>query len=451
MLLTKGSFHKDIIQGDTSDLKKHLKESLVKLNETRNRTDFVYDNESAIKISSRLIPYSTKNSDASAFLMSMMLKSDYSILFQPKESKELAPLILPEVNIDELETLYEDHPRFIEALPIEPDTSLNWLAYSEGELYQLELLNGRYSFSHLTGWNHDSYKALINSDYFTDLRFTYTVKDKHGVRLVSPEEFKEEENAIATKLDIARLSVSENAKAIHIVKDMELSKFPHNLFLDKNGDFIAKNVPVSNVLSTEWLVQTKDTQALPLNYSKAIWLPHESGDIPLNYLYSNIERTLQEKAFDIFTKVELPHPLSSDINIVCSHGAKNISETQIIFQENNPTYNLNAVIGKGKILIFFVCYSGSMKTEFFRNNVTSMVKRFIAQGYEAVIAPFWALEVTIPRYWLPEFLNSLDAGLTISQATFDANRKVHEQYPTPAAWACLHLYGNPNVRVERKV
>jgi hypothetical protein len=165
-------------------------------------------------------------------------------------------------------------------------------------------------------------------------------------------------------------------------------------------------------------------------------------------LYSGIENTLQENAFEVFKQKELPKPLSTDINIVCSHGAKNISEVQILFQENKATHNLNSVIGMGKILIFFVCHSGSMKTEFFRNNVTSMVKRFIAQGYEAVIAPYWALDVTIPRYWLPVFLKSLDTGLTVSQAMFNANMKVYEIYPTPAAWACLHLYGNPNLKTN---
>ena len=216
---------------------------------------------------------------------------------------------------------------------------------------------------------------------------------------------------------------------------------------DENGDFIAKQIPVVNVLSTEWLLQTKGSILLPKNYNKSIWIPIESGDVALNYLYSNIEKTLHEHSFEVSQQISLQKPLSSDINIVCSHGAKNISETQILFQENTPTYNLNSVIGKGKILIFFVCYSGSMKTEFFRNNVTSMVKRFIAQGYEAVVAPFWALDVTIPRSWLPEFLESMNKGLTISQAVFNANKKVYEQYPTPAAWACLHLYGNPNYKL----
>jgi hypothetical protein len=440
--------YKDVIEADSEDLKKHLKESLVKLNETRNSNDFVYDNESAISISSRLIEYSTKKKDASAFLLSMMLKSDYSILFKQKESMEFAPLILPEVNVDSLETLYDDSNRFLKALPVAPNTSMNWLAFSEGKLYQLQLYNSEYSFSSLSDWNYTMFKELLNSNYFVDLSFDDVVKDKGGVRQISPEEFEEEEKEVAKKLSIATLPVVDKAEEVYIVKDMELSKYPHNLFLNEKGDFIAKHVPVTNVLSTEWLLQTNGAAPLPVAFSKSIWIPVESGNIQLNWLYSGIENTLQDNAFEVFKQVELPKPLSTEINIVCSHGAKNITEVQIVFQEDKATYNLDTVIGKGKILVFFVCYSGSMKTEFFRNSVTSLVKRFIAQGYEAVVAPYWALNVTIPRYWLPEFLKSLDAGLTISQAMFNANMKVYEKYPTPAAWACLHLYGNPNLKTN---
>ncbi|MFH6991853.1 hypothetical protein [Flavobacterium sp. FlaQc-48] len=440
--------YKDIIEADSEDLKKHLKESLIKLNETRNTEDFVYDNESAIKMSNRLVEYSTKKKDAPAFLLSMMLKSDYSILFKPKQSKEIAPLILPDTNIERFNVLYEDYERFSNALPITLKTSLNWIALSEGNLFQLQLFNNEYFFPNLKYWNFTSYKKLLNTDYFSDLKFDDAIKDKGGVRLVSPEEFEEEENGIANQLNIAKLEIDDKAEEVFIVKDMELSNFPHNLFLNDKGNFIGKSLPITNVLSTEWLLQTKAAEPLKDDFSKSIWIPIESGDYALNYLYGNIEQVLKDHLFEVHQEVNLEKPLSSDINIVCSHGAKNISETQIMFQEDNPTYDLDSIIGKGKILIFFVCYSGSMKTEFFRSNVTSLIKRFIAQGYEAVIAPFWALDVTIPRYWLPEFLSSLKAGHTISQATFNANKKVYLKYPTPAAWACLHLYGNPNLKIE---
>lgn len=439
---------KDILEATSLDLKQHLKESLIKLNETRNVSDFVYDNSSAIRISNRLIEYSYKNKDYSGFLMSMMLKSDFSILFKSKETSDLAPLILPDLNIDFQETIYENRELLFNSLPLNDSTAFICIAHSEQNMYQFLLLNKSFSIAKIEDWNYNTFKKIANEDYFTDFTFEDSVRDKSGVRVISPEEFQEEEDEIIAKLKFSQVNIPENIKELNVVKDMDISRFPHNLLINQENKFSAKNLPICNVLSTEWFVQTKDSKFLSNEYSKSIWVPTESGDIPLNYLFSNIEDTLNNNSFEISNLIELQHPLNSDINIICSHGAKNISETQIIFQENNPTYNLDKIIGTGRILIFFVCYSGSMKTEFFRNSITSMVKRFISQGYESVIAPFWALDVTIPRYWLPEFLKEIDEGNTISNAVFLANKKVYERYPTPAAWACLHLYGNPNFRKE---
>ena len=442
--------HKTILFGDVQELKALLKESLIKLNETRSTSDFVYDNESALKISNRLLRKAVENSDTDAFLLSMLIKSDYSLLFQPKiASKEIAPLILPEFDVSLIESIYEHKSEFLSVLPIAPTSSLVCIGFSEGNLYQLELFNNEYIMSQLNNWEYTPYKQLINNDFFFNLSFSDSVKDKSGVRLISPEEFEEEEQNLALQLDNFRLSISADADSVCIVKDMELSKFPHNLFLNQNGDFISKYIPVTNVLSAEWFIQSSRKQ-LPNKFSKSIWIPIESGDFTLNLLFSNIEESIQQNDFEIFTHTELKTPLSSDINIICSHGNKNISEIQVVYHEHQPTYNLDSIIGKGKILIFFVCYSGSMQTEFYRNNVTSLIKRYISEGYDAVIAPFWALEATIPGYWLPIFLQSLNEGKNIATAVFEANKKVYERYPTPAAWACLHLYGNPNLKIIQK-
>lgn len=438
--------YKTILFGDLQELKELLKESLIKLNETRSTSDFVYDNESAIKISNKLIIRAVENDDAAAFLLSMMLKSDYSLLFQSKESQEIAPLQLPDVDVATVETIYENKSEFLSYLPINPSASLVCIGFSEGNLYELELYNNEYNLSKLNTWKYEAYKQLIDDDFFFNLSFSDSVKDKSGVRLISPEEFQEEERNLASQLNIIRLLLDANSNSVCVVKDMELSKFPHNLFLNQNGDFIAKQIPVTNVLSTEWFIQSSRKQ-LPNKFRKSIWIPTDSGDYTLNYLFSNIEESLHVNAFEIFTQTELESPLSSEINIVCSHGTKNISEIQVVYHEHQPTYNLNSIVGKGKILIFFVCYSGSMQTEFYRNNVTSLIKRYISEGYEAVIAPFWALEVTIPGYWLPQFMQSLNEGRTVASAVFEANKKVYERYPTPAAWACLHLYGNPNLKI----
>jgi hypothetical protein len=439
--------YKAILFGDLQQLKALLKESLIKLNETRSTSDFVYDNENAIKISNKLIIRAVENDDAAAFLLSMMLKSDYSLLFQSKESQELAPLQMPEVDVSAVETIYENKSEFLSVLPITPTSSLVCIGFSEGKLYQLELFNTEYNLSLINNWDYYTYKQLTNDDFFFNLSFIDTIKDKGFVRQISPEEFHEEEKTLASKVNILRVALNENSESLCVVKDMELSNFPHNLFLNQNGDFISKFIPITNTLSTEWFIQSS-RQPLPNKFRKSIWIPTESGDYTLNYLFSNIQESIDENEFEIFTQTELENPLSSDINIVCSHGTKNISEIQVVYHEHQPTFNLDAIIGKGKILIFFVCYSGSMQTEFYRNNVTSLIKRYISVGYEAVVAPFWSLEVTIPGYWLPKFLQSLNEGKTIATSVFEANKKIYERYPTPAAWACLHLYGNPNLRIK---
>lgn len=439
--------YKEIIEGVSPEMKKHLRNSLIKLNETRNSTDFVYDNDMAIVTSNRLVQYSVENNDFAAMLLLMVLKSDYSILFQSKDSKEIAPLILPDLDVDYFGDLYEDKPQFLRLAPIPSDASVNWLAFTEGQLSHLELFNGSHQISNLSDWDYTKFKNLVDAEYFLSLSFSDTVKDTRGVRQLSPEEYAQEEAILLQKLKFATLPIVQSAKAFLVIKDMEISRFPHNLFLDGQGQLIAKRMAVTNVLSTEWLLKSKDHSPLTKDYGKSIWIPTSSGDFTLSLLFSKIEGTLMENNFAIYTEEVLKQPLNSQVNIVCSHGDKDISENHVFYHESNATYNLNKIIGPGKVLVFFVCHSGSMKMEFFRNNVTSLVKRFIADGYESVIAPFWGLDATIPGYWLPEFLTSLDSGEPISFAAFKANQKVYERFPTPAAWACLHLYGNPNLKI----
>lgn len=436
---------KDIITADSQDLKRHLKDSLIKLNETRNVTDFVYDNELAIGISNSLIIYSFKHNDPSSFILAMLLKSDFTILFIPKETTFIASLKLPEVDIDNLESLYENKPEFLDLIPLDSEISMIWLAFIKNDLYELHLFKGDYIFASCSS----ALNGIINTDFFIDMCFSDTKKDKSGVRETSLEEYEDEEKTVLQKLSTAKLSFTKDSKGLYVVKDMNLSSFPHNLFINEDEDFIFKYKPITNVLSTEWLIKTIDFESLNSNYTKSIWIPTDSGDFQLNWLYSGIEETLIKNSFEIYKTTQLLSPLSADINILCSHGAKNISDVQIVFQNDIPNYELSSLIGKGKILIFFVCYSGSQKSDFFRNDIKSLVMRFIAEGYQAVIAPFWALDVTIPQLWLPEFLNSLNSNLDISEAMFNANNEVYKKYPTPAAWACLHLYGNPNLKIVK--
>ena len=66
----------------------------------------------------------------------------------------------------------------------------------------------------------------------------------------------------------------------------------------------------------------------------------------------------------------------------------------------------------------------------------------MSSGYQAVVAPVWALDIGVPKIWLPEFLKAMDDIERLDRAVFLANKAVFNRFPTAAAWANLHLYGN---------
>lgn len=451
---------RSIIQGSINDLKPYLIASLQKLYSTRSVDDFVYDNDLALKISGRIIPSSVAEQDASAYLLAMVIRSDFSILFISKKAGEATPL-LPSHSQQDDESVYkryieETEPSDIFALA--QTEEITWLSLVEGSFYQLSLADAQFSFHESSAWKNKLYRKAVDSDLFAGLGFDTTTKDRRGeVRQVYAEEHEQASQELAETLSFAQVNARAGKSALFVVKDMELAGYPHNLFLNQEGQFIHSNRAITNIISGEWFSTNAGRHKLSANYSKAIWIPSRSGDIALNLLLSNIESTLSKNGFSVSDEVDIDVPLSSELNIVCSHGARNISETQIVSQTilaedheeaaEHFTFNLNSVAGKGKVLVFFVCHSGSMRAEFFRNSISSLVKRYLREGYGAVIAPAWALHVHVPKVWLPAFLDGLNDGQDISTATFRANMAVREVYPTPAAWACLHLYGDPHLSV----
>lgn len=137
----------------------------------------------------------------------------------------------------------------------------------------------------------------------------------------------------------------------------------------------------------------------------------------------------------------------SDMNLIGAHGEINIADFQVLLFGDERQDNLNLIIGPGKVLILFVCHSGTAESPLFKNEITSLIKRFIAKGYQNIVASSWSLDVSVPKHWFPVFLSELKAGRRISEAAFAGNKAVYDEIPDPSAWACLHLYGNPNLTV----
>lgn len=431
--------------GSTLELKDLLKKSLIKLNETRDKSDVSYDNEMTLKLADRVIENSFYQNDYEATLIAMLAKSDFNLMFKSKKFEDVEKLKIPDDNIENFTKIYPNlYKEIIEVSVKHKPVDFIWLCFAERKVFELLLNNGNFEYLKLEKWNWEKFEELDKTNFFSTLTFDDIVKTQYEVRQILHEEHVQSSDLVLNKINSFRVKVSKSSESFLIVKDMTFKKFPHNLLIDENGTFLGLTRPITNILSTEWYISAcKNSESLA--FSKSIWIPCSDTNFEFHKLHSSLEDTLSNEGFHIDLNMMPENPLNSSINIICSHGAKDIAVNQIVYPGENPLFDLDKIIGIGNILIFFVCHSGSYQSEFLKNNITSVVKTYISKGYSAVVAPFWSLNIDIPKVWLPAFLQTLNSGESIDKAVFNANLEVFKKFPTPAAWAAMHLYGNPHL------
>lgn len=154
----------NIIDGNSKDLKDYLKVSLIKLNETRSKNDLVHDNDKALTIANRLIEYSFASNDDEAILLAMIIKSDFSLIFQSKETSLFRPFILPSNDLEKFNSLYGNHSEISQILSCSESELIIWLAVSEGKLFQLSLLDGKFIYSDLELFDWNTFHNLRKSN-----------------------------------------------------------------------------------------------------------------------------------------------------------------------------------------------------------------------------------------------------------------------------------------------
>jgi hypothetical protein len=441
---------KNIVVGNSDQLKKQLKESLLKLSRTRNKSDFVYDNEMAIMMASRLVEDSFLKNDVEAILLSMIVKSDFSVNFLGKVSQELAPIDLTEIKHELFYETYENPIDSLKNFPLLMTDAVIWLVNSEDKLYQVTYNQADFKLNQFEDWDLTKFQEWCR-EKLPDMEFDTSLKEKNGsVRSFFKEDYEFQSQSILKEVSFPSLLNTVGIKKILLVKDMTVSELPHNFLLNEKREMLALNASITNILSVEWLnAKLKESKQTTTN-DKSIYIPIEGGDLTINMLYESIKETLEKHSVTVATTLTNFSPITSTINIVSSHGNKDISSTQVFYpNDNHVIHNLNGILGAGKILILLVCHSGSTKEFFFRNEIASLIKRYLSNGYEAVIAPFWALHINIPPLWLPVFLTLIDEGKEVSEAVYEANKVVHDSFPTPAAWTCMHLYGNPFFQIDK--
>lgn len=441
---------KDILNGSLPNLITHLTTSLVKLASTRYEIDFTTDNALARTISNQVIELAFAERNHVGYLLGMIVNADYSIVFK---EKDLAP-----ISTIKNENLEFDHfyysPEVIKDFLAENsfDTFL-WLGTDIHQVLPMLYFDKKFQFLDNSRCRISEIISWCNI-HLNELPFENDKILINGSKAAKTKvDFENESKELAESLKFSG-SISGKTNRILITKDYELSIFPHNLLLDDSSAFCASSTPIFNILSPEWLLNKSKLGQMCMNYKSSIWIPLETQDFVLSYLYSYIESTLKENNF-LEQHTFLPSaPLSSDLNIIAAHGNEHINTFPMLYAKGTDrTFsitNLEKVIGPGKVLILFVCHSGSMRSDLLRNRVSTMVRDYLKSGYEAVIAPFWALDIGIVKIWLPKFLESFNSGNEIIQAVFDGNMAVKSEFPTPKAYACIHAYGNPYFKLGNK-
>lgn len=430
--------------GSASEQKSILIEELHKATLAINRENFIYDIDYLNVTANNLIRSSLHSSDIEAYLLALLVKADYSLLFSGLYFGRMSPLVTKSYDIDTYIEAAKEWETLLDVITANNTYSLVCIASCEDEIFRLdktgdltEITKVGFTVSNHREWFKKHYPQIVFDIDNPNIYFGETLKDLCKLQDIN----------IRKELEFSH-GFSSPSNELLIVKDVNLSSLPHNLLLDKLNEYISLHKPVTNIMSLEWFQNACRTESLIRQKpSVGIWIPTDSQDFTINMLFSKIEHTITHNNMKINASVDNIIPLSCNINIIAAHGNSDSCVTNKIFA--GGAYDADSLLnitGEGDIAILLVCHSGHTRGSLYGHQTHSLVRLFLNKGYKSVIAPFWSLHIDVALNWLNSFLDAITAGKPVSQSLFVATRSVYTEYPTPSAWACLHLYGNPKVQ-----
>jgi|GEM_PF-3599325 len=389
-----------------------------------------------------IIENAIKENDFESILLTGLVNNDIRLIY--KENNEVEGMV--SFNISDSNNQMFDHylNYIIDNIKIKPKQLFIYLFSNQNKVYYLKINDRKeMSIEEVVGWKSDS-NFLKNKD-----KFYYNSADFFGI-----EEQEEHYKKLLGELQYTSLGINEEYEELLVATNLELSKMPLNL-IKNNDDFIGSNKPITNVLLIEWFRENSEDLIIE-DLSLNCWIPIEDGDPTLNLGYDKLKPVLDEFKIETFTKSIPEQPLHKDINIFFAHGElDNIGFKAVSLNDEKFIINKEKLFGSGKIAILFICHSGSINQDMFSNKVQSLIYDLIQNGYKSVIAPFWALEATIPAFWLKYFLDNFNEGNTISESVYLANngladyhQEISNSFFVPEGRLAMHLYGNPNIKLK---
>ncbi|MBR6122618.1 hypothetical protein IKQ19_17425 [Candidatus Saccharibacteria bacterium] len=435
--------------------KKHvnlLKEELAKIQETRNSEDVGNDSHKAMMMATHVLNVAYEDKNTENFILAMRPKADFSFAMSNRELVGLYKKIeLEEIKGENCMLEYAKTEVLPKLLTIDEGDRVMWIGRGTKHVFKMTLMGNGYDFDCLRSFETVDVNK-VQKEIISQLNFERKGRDACGFYDKDNNELMRENNQIRKQLDNCRVPILGNTKRLFFIKDMELSAIPHQLMIDeKTGKFIGEIGPSANVISTEFFIKSNFDNPLPKKYSKSYWSPvNREQEVTFYRVKDKLNSIFDDYRFNVDESDEPAKPLCFDLNIVCAHGAENICNTEWFYAGGEPIVNTQKIIGQGKILLLFVCYSGRITHQFYDHSMHTIVKRYLKMGYSSVVAPMWSLNTDILPIWLDTFMRIIDDGGYVVDAVFQANMKVKEEFISSSAWACLHLFGNPYMRIADK-
>lgn len=440
------------LMGDGENLEKHLKEELGKLQSTRDIDDFAHDNYTALILAKKLLTKAVKEDLPESFILAMRPKSDFTFVMEEKAvTGKYTQVKIDDVDGDNYYLPYVNMKNLSLLVGADEDDIIIWIGKGTDSFYLMKLIRGGYAFDRLERLNvinvTNLQKNVISQQYYQK-----SYKPDYGpIYVKANEELEAESESIKKAVSDAVIEMPNIASRCLIAKDIEIAGIPHQLIIDdRTGRFVGEMMPTCNIISTELLIKSNFEDQLSENYTKSFWLPVESGEFTFEEIKGRLSGVLEENSFTISEKLVPMNPLQADLNIVCAHGGKDIGETQWFYANEKPIVETKRIVGKGRILILFVCHSGSISHTNVDNAMHTIVKRYLRMGYSAVVAPMWSLATEILPCWLATFMSNINNHEYVIDSVYKANMAVKEEYVSVSAWGCMHLFGNPYVQINNK-
>jgi len=246
------------------------------------------------------------------------------------------------------------------------------------------------------------------------------------------------------------LSIPQSDRPVLLVRDTDLQDIPANLLV-VTGDLWGASCGIGSAPSMTWLSAAR-ANPRPLTGRRVAWIPDEPVDgglTTLALLRALAAPALDRHGLDLFTNGQPPKNLGgSDLALVGGHGMLNTGDRyfNVIADERTTRLSprqLARMCRNVGVAILTVCHAGRLDGHPFGAGTHGLAHLLLDHGCRAVVAPPWALDVTVMADWLSTFLASIDSGDPVVTSAFKANQFVRARRTHPADHLAMHVFGDP--------